>query len=158
MELVGPNEKPFAQPTVAHDPDDLQVRTAIARPLAAGITSPTVHVGLDAASVPRPDVLHVGSDGQDFDPELMARDPREGKERELAQIATDIRSADPHPMGPNQRLTRSRSPGPIDGDLAKLLRFNDLNCAHGSRSNTVKKEHGYKEYGFTGFEGVTPRP
>ena len=56
--------------------------------------------------------------------------PRIPEERELAEIPAEIRSANTHPMRPNQHLPRTGSRWFVDRDMFKAFGFFEPNGFH----------------------------
>ena len=77
------------------DAEDLEVLAAVARAAAAGETLLAVQVGLDRAAVADAHVADALAGRDHFDAQLVARDARVAVERHLAQVAGNVRPADP---------------------------------------------------------------
>ena len=107
VQLVGANQKPFAQTAVDHHADDIELFAAVAVALPAGVALAAVHVRFDATAVAGLDVGHAVADFEDFHAQLVAGDSRIAEERHLAQVAAVIGAADAHAMRPHQGLPRS---------------------------------------------------
>src|SRR5436190_17745296 len=108
MELVGADEEALAHAAVDHDADHLEGGAAIARALAARDAVTTIHVRLNGAAVAWLNVHDVRTHLEDFDAQLVTRNPRILEERHLAEVAADIRAADADAMHADQGFAGAR--------------------------------------------------
>ena len=109
-------------PAVAVDAEDLEPLAAVRVSAPAGVAVRVVDVRLDRAAVAHPDVRDPRPDLDDLDPQLVAGNPRVTEERHLAEVAADVRTADPDPVDAHERLTRAGSARCVGLNPAKVLR------------------------------------
>src|ERR1700760_1017124 len=98
MELAGRHDEPRSHSTIGVHTKYTELLAAIRPPLATRETLLTIDVRLDRATLARLDARHIRANGQNFDAQLMARNPRVAIERKFSQIAADIGAADADTM------------------------------------------------------------
>ena len=116
--------------TVAHDTQRLVVFAAIREPARAGITCLAVDVRLDRTQVSCLDVGNAFTDFENFDTQLVARDPWIRKEWELSQVATKVGTTNPDAMDTNEGFSGCGLWWFRDIDEVPILGFGELKCFH----------------------------
>jgi hypothetical protein len=97
---------------------------------AASVTALAIQIGLHAAAIPwsyRRDAL---ADRHHLDPQFVARDSRIREKRHLAQVASEVGTANAHLMDANHNLTRAGSRRFVDVDHPERSGFFQLDGLH----------------------------
>jgi hypothetical protein len=107
MEFAGGDEQAFTESPGGHDAEHLQALAAIGPAAAAGEAGAAVQIGLDAATIPRTDGFHPGSNGEHLHSQFVADDiwilPKCG----LPQVSSPVRTANAHAMRGDEDFPRA---------------------------------------------------
>ena len=130
MQLVGSDQKAFAQTAIDHDSDDVKSCAAVPLTSTTREAGSTIHVRLDAAAIADFDVTDGVANCKDFNSQFMAGNSRILKKRKFPKKTAEICPANPHSMRAYKNLTRARWTGISDVHVFKAARFFESNGFH----------------------------
>ena len=113
--------KPFTHATVFVHTNHLETFAAISRSLSARIAFATVHVRLDGAAITWLYVFHIVANRHHLNAQFVTGNDGVSEERHFAEIAGDVRAANPHAMHLHQCLARPGLRRFIDIGMHKML-------------------------------------
>jgi len=120
------------------DAQDLEFITAVAATLLAGKASRVVNVGFHAAAIASMDIVHVWADLQNFHSQFMAGDARVTVKWKLAQVATQIRTANTDAVNSDQGLARPGGRGFLDFHSLEAPWFLEHNSLHDEKTSAKR--------------------
>ena len=130
MQLVGSDQKAFAQTAIDHDSDDVKSCAAVPLTSSAGEAGSAIHVRLNAAAIADFDIGDAVANCEDFNAQFMAGNSRILEKWEFPKKTAEICAANPHSMRAHQNMTRAGWTGIRDVHVFKTARFFESNGFH----------------------------
>src|SRR6266508_5207711 len=130
MQLAGGQNHPFTHSAIAHHAERFVALATIGVAATASVALQAIEVGLNGTTVAWFDVRDALADLNHLDSQFVSGNAGITEERHLAEVATDVRAANPDAMNTDERLVWPGRRRIREVDGTEALRFFEKNGFH----------------------------